>query len=68
MIFNSAIMSRFLDALKILACVALLCFVIPIKLTDYSEVDQFNDYLKRFNKSYTNKTEYFIRLSTFQVR
>lgn len=61
-------MGRLMKALQILGCVALLCFIVPIKITDDdSPVEQFNNFLQKYNKSYSNKTEYFIRLGIFQV-
>lgn len=61
-------MSRLMNVLQILGCVGLLCFIVPIKITtDDTPVEDFTNYLKKYNKSYTNKTEYFVRLSIFEV-
>lgn len=62
-------MSRFLSFLKVIGCIALLCFMVPIKFNDSDvSVEEFKDYLKRFNKTYTNQTEFDLRLKVFQVR
>lgn len=62
------IMSKFLSFLKVIGCIALLCFVIPIKINGPDDVEtKFNDYLKKFNKTYSNETEYYRRLQIFQV-
>lgn len=59
---------RFYTVLKVLGCIALLLFVVPIKLNnDNLPIEQFDEYLKRYNKTYTNKTEYLLRLHIFQV-
>lgn len=60
---------RFYTILKVLGCIALLCFVVPIRISnDNLPTEQFNEYLKQFNKTYTNKTEYLLRLQIFQVK
>lgn len=62
-------MSKFLSFLKVAGCIALLCFIVPIKIGGpYGDIEaKFDDYLKTYNKSYPNKTEYHFRLKAFQV-
>lgn len=63
-------MSKFASFLKVAGCIALLCFIVPIKIggPDGDIEAKFNAYLETFNKSYPNKTEYYFRLKAFQVR
>lgn len=62
-------MSRLINFLKIASCIALLCFIVPIKISgpDNDPETKFKDYLIEFNKTYPNKTEYQLRLQAFQV-
>lgn len=63
-------MSKLLSFLKVAGCIALLCFVVPIRISGPNEefIKEFNDYLKTFNKSYPNETEYRFRFKAFKVR
>lgn len=54
--------------IKVIGVIALLCFMVPIRINQGDAViEQFKDYMKKYNKSYPNETEYRIRLKAFQV-
>lgn len=53
--------------IEVIVYVGLLFFAIPINLPKPSEVDEFQAYMEKFNKTYTNVDTYNRKLEAFRV-
>lgn len=64
---NAVVYPRWLKYVETACYILLLLFVVPIRFNDNDIEEQFQVYLKKFNKSYSNKETYYQKLEAFKV-
>lgn len=66
-VYNLDLRCSCFSYIEVIVYVGLLFFAIPINLPRPSEVDEFQAYMEKFNKTYTNVDTYNRKLEAFRV-